>query len=84
MLSTHTRLKFHWLTTLSFQLVDNKVEKDEHCELSFKCLKEAFPSGNVMSQAMVKVAQKETDLKPALSMLEREKTPKRNWREAAW
>ena len=83
MLSTHTRLKFHWLTTLKFQLVDNKEEKNEPCELSFKCL-EAFPSGNVMSQAMVKVAQKETDLRAALSMLEREKTPKRNWRDAAW
>ena len=44
----------------------------------------AFPRGKVMSQAMVKVAQKETDLNPALSMLEREKIPNRNWREAAW
>ena len=37
-----------------------------------------------MSHAMVKVAQKETDLQTALTMCVREKMPKSPWREAAW
>ena len=44
----------------------------------------AVPRAKVMSQAMVKVAQKEKEFQRALIMLEREKTPNKNWREAAW
>ena len=98
LLSTHTRLKLlHWLPAFIIQaprlmLISTLITNiySHICQLSHEGLSVicegvgAVPRAKVMSQAMVKVAQKEKEFQRALIMLEREKTPNKNWREAAW